>query len=51
MTTRNIPKGDEEELQQLLDDIEEEVRQRYWNGKWKSSGVSVTWHTGMYRGK
>jgi len=50
MSTTKIPKNDEEKLQELLNEIEAEVRERYWNGKWKSSGASITWHSSVHRG-
>lgn len=49
MPTRKVPKNDEEALQELLDSIEEEVRNRYWNGEWRTTGASITWHSSMYR--
>lgn len=49
MGTKKVPKNDEEALQELLDAIEDEVRERYWNGEWRSSGASITWHSSIHR--
>lgn len=49
MSTHNIPKNDEEALQEFLDTIEATVREDYWNGEWSQSGVKITIHTSMFR--
>lgn len=50
MSRKRVPKDDEDALQELLDAIEREVRERYWNGNWSQSGAEVQWHTAIYRG-
>lgn len=50
MVTHNVPKEDEEALQELLDDIEQTVRDDYWNGEWAQSGCKIKYSTGMFRG-
>lgn len=37
---KHVPKDDEEALQELLDEIEEEVRD-LWHGEWKSKDAQV----------
>lgn len=49
MVTHNIPKDDEEALQDLLDDIESTVRNEYWSGEWSQSGAKIKFHTAKYR--
>lgn len=47
---KDIPKNDEEALQDLLDDIEALVREEYWNGEWSQSGATVKYHSSKFRG-